>query len=136
MKLNLLVIIFILLTTNALALPLKINEQALKAAAQNVNKERQTEAYKNDKNIQGIENFCKLIVQARVGKSYKLDITDRKVPIQNTENKNKYTVVGTADGEQPLNFVCKIKLTDEKKYQLEDFQIFEVINVEKNKREH
>lgn len=105
---------------------------AKQGSAVNVSEEekaKQIEAAKNDPNIAGVENFCLLITKARLGKSYTLRVTDRRVPIPNDTayTKNKYTVVGAAEGDPQLSFVCKITLDENNKYHLEDFQILEVI---------
>jgi hypothetical protein len=118
-----------LLSSNLYAIPL-LNKQPQiteAATANEINKEKQAEAYKKDKHIKYVEDYCLKVSSVRFGKGYQLEITDRRVPLSENEEQ-KYTIVGTATSdEKKLSFVCKLKRSEDNKFSLTEFKLFEVV---------
>ena len=71
-----------LLSSNLYAIPFLNKEEQKQVAAETnkIDKEKQAEAYKKDKHIKYVEDYCLKVSTVRFGKGYKLEITDRRVP--------------------------------------------------------
>ena len=118
-----------LLSSNLYAIPFLNKEEQKPVAAETnkIDKEKQAEAYKKDKHIKYAEDYCLKVSTVRFGKGYKLEITDRRVPLSEKEEQ-KYSVVGKATSDKKkLSFVCKLKRDEDNKFSLTEFKLFEVI---------
>ena len=102
-----------LLSSNLYAIPFLNKEEQKPVAA--------------EKHIKYVEDYCLKVSTVRFGKGYKLEITDRRVPLSEKEEQ-KYSVVGKATSEEKkLSFVCKLKRDEDNKFSLTEFKLFEVI---------
>ncbi len=120
------------ISSQAIAVPLKIDSDVLTAAAKIVSKEQRDEAAKKDPNTVNVENYCKKMLNFRLGGKYVLSVTDRLVPTA-TADKKIYTIVGNADRteEDKLSYKCKVEIKANKSYDLMEFQLYKVEAKEK-----
>ncbi len=113
---------------NAYAIPY-LDNNSIKRAAISIDKEKQAEAYKANPKAKNVDKFCEMLAQARVGKDYKISITDRRVPNLG-EITGNYTVVGNAQHktkeDDKLSYVCKVVIDDNGKQTLQEFKLYEV----------
>jgi hypothetical protein len=120
--------IILLIASNCFAIP-TIDKEQLKAAATLADKERQQEAYAKNPFAKDVEKYCLTMAGFRLGKAYKVSITDRRIP-ENGQLIGNYTIVGNAEGLPKLSFLCKTEVSNNKKIQLLEFQLYEVVHQE------
>ena len=121
-------LLLLALSANVLAIDYKDNK--LKAASIAIEHEKMVEEAKENPQVTNIEAFCLKIAKVRLGNSYEITISDRKVP-QNKKIVGDYSIAGKATQEpQVLTFLCKVSLNEDNHKILKGFKLYEVKRTE------
>ena len=73
-----------------------------------------------------IASFCMRMTKFRLGSSYKLEVTDKRVP-EKQAIAGSYTIVGTAKKEdETLSFVCKADYDAKNHTTLKELKLYQV----------